>query len=193
MSKLVIIGLDPEYTRAGLAVYYDGKIVVSDCKTPPNAEKSYEQVFRDAYSQTERIKTTLITMIAQLGCYDRVSPDVYSECPPPQGNYASGLYGLDIHLHCELTKSGFHVYRLYPNFIDHVHGKRKSTKTEHVDTAMKILSHFEWCNLTGKKLNHDQADAVILLARGLASNGLLPKEVLDEYPNLNNEKERSLV
>lgn len=184
---MLIIGLDPEYSRSGIAIWRDGKVILSDCKTPSNADKSYERVLVDAWYQSQRIER----LIRQINDAEKI---VFSECPPPNGLYSAGLWGLDVMLHSSLVnREGCVLYRLYPNYLDHVHGKRSSKKSEHVQTAMEILSYFEWSTVEGKKpkkINHDIADAVIFMARGLARYGQLPKELIDKYPGLSHEKEK---
>ena len=191
MNK-IFVGLDPEFTRAGISVFYNGNIWVTDCRTESKTDKGYNQVLLDVRDQVDRICSVFSQ--AQKLC-DTAVFEVYSECAPPQGQFSSGLFALDVSLHLELIKR-FEcvIYTINPTYIGHLHGKRKYSKSEDVQLALDILGliGIEPKILTGKKLNHDQADSLLFLFRGMAKNGCLSKKVLERFPKFNEEREKRI-
>lgn len=188
----ILIGLDPEFTRSGVSIFYNGNIWVTDCRTESKTDKGYNQVLLDVRDQVNRICSVFSQ--AQKVCNTTVF-EVYSECAPPQGQFSSGLFALDVSLHLELMKRfECEIYTINPTYIGHLHGKRRYNKSEDVQLALNILGlmGIEPKILTGKKLNHDQADSLLFLFRGMSRNGVLSKEVLAEFPKFSEEREKKI-
>lgn len=185
--KEVYIGIDPSFKRTGLAFMSENKIFVDEVKRESNDDKSFEQIFRDCNEVSNEVLGKIVRL------YDPRETEFYifSECPPPQGSFSPGLYGLDITLFGSLKGLRSQVNVLYPNFIGHVHGKRKYNKSESVEVAKFILSKYNHVILS-KRLSHDESEAVIILARNLASVNLLDKDILSRYPGLKDKKEKVL-
>lgn len=161
---MVLAGCDPSFQRAGIAIWKEDSIIITEVKTDVNPEKSFPQVFEDAQDQSERI----VEVMRKYG----VSV-LMSECPPPQGSFAPGLYGLDV-LYLDKLKD-VETYILYPNYLQHVHGKRKYNKSESVELARKLLDSLGSdvkVNLLTKRFSNDQAEAVIFLCRLFVLKGM---------------------
>jgi hypothetical protein len=162
-------------------------IYIRNCKTESNSDKSFQTVWNDAVSQVERIKGVLLSISDR---YDIV----LSECPPPQGQFSPGLYSLDSLLFRELCSLSGEVRVVYPNYVGHVHGKRKYQKSESVELALKILDKLKnnvKVDMQSKRISHDESEALIFLCRLFVINNMF-KEELSEWAGFFSEKEKGL-
>lgn len=188
---MVLIGMDPSFKRTGLAIYCNNKIIVSETKLDSNPNKSFEQIYRDVKTQVERIMMEINDILICEGIINMEDVVVLSECPPPQGSFSPGLYALDVSIFTEMSREGWDVYRVYPTYIGHVHGKRNYTKSESVTIAKEILESYNY-EIRTKRLSHDESEAVIFLARNMAKHRLLKEELLQKYNGLNSRKEEEI-
>ena len=187
------------FKRSGIAIFYEktGEIVVTECRLEANSNKSFEQIYRDVRTQTDnimrKINDALISGFAVSPILLRDDQDitVFSECPPPQGNFAPGLYALDVSIFTAMAREDMTVYRLYPTYVGHVHGKRKYNKSESIEVAREILSKYKHRIIT-KRFSHDEAEAVIFLARNMAHHDVLDESLIKKYPGLGSSKEEIL-
>ena len=187
----ILVGLDPSFHRTGIAIYVNNKIIVSEVKITPNPNKSFEQIYRDVMTQKNNIMREINDILMSEKVYLMEGLEVLSECPPPQGNFAPGLYALDVSIFSAMRREGWGVYRVYPTYLGHVHGKRKYSKSESVELAKEILSFYPH-EIKSKRLSHDEAEAVIFLARNMAKHCILNTELMAKYEGLNSEKEVEL-
>ena len=184
-----LIGIDPSYKRAGIAIYDGKSIRITCCKTDSNQDKSFGQVWTDLVGQTDRI-------INILKPYIMTDSQLISEVPPPQGQDSPGLWGLDSVLFHRLSRSKLNtVYTLYPTYLQHVHGKRKYAKSESVELCKAILDKLKnKVNIVmdNQRLSHDESEAVIFLCRLFVINNIYCDE-LRPWKGLFSQKESILI
>ena len=184
---MVLVGIDPEFTRAGISIYYNGVITIDECKTPSSKFKTFEQVYSDAEFQSNQIYSRVKDLVVSL----EGPIIVFMECPPPVGNYSPALYALDTLLIHRFWSISEDIFRIYPTYRNHLFGMRKAPKSLSVAFANEALESFK-TDLRTKRLSHDEADSIIFLMRGLASQGLAPESLTKKYPGLLECKEKSL-
>ena len=184
---MVLVGCDPSYKRTGLAMYKDGVIYIRNLKVESNADKSFQRVWEDAEEQSLAIVSMMLRTVGRVD-------QMLSECPPPQGTFSPGLYALDSLL---FSKSKGYVNSLkvvYPNYVGHVHGKRKYQKSESVELALRILDKLKnnvKVDMQSKRISHDESEALIFLCRLFVINNMFKEELL-EWIGLFSEKEKVL-
>ena len=154
-------------------------------------EKSFENVYLDVIKQANDMIKTIFTMRDTIAGEDKIVVKVISEVPPPRGQFAPGLYALDVLYisHLYSLKNVESIYRLYPNYLAHVHGKRNYAKSESVTLAKRYYKI-----ITGNecpKINHDEAESFIFLSRLLVREGVAG-ELTFQYPVMEEEKELEL-
>ena len=185
---VVYVGIDPSYKRTGISIYCEGKVRITSVSLESDPNKSFEKIYLDVQNQVSQIIRAIRGKVALLG------PDldfkVLTECPPPQGSFAPGLWALDVSMIKELKGMGAEVFRVCPNYIGHFHGKRTFNKSESVEKAKVILKKFD--HSVDGRLSHDQAESFIFLCRLLSREGILDKEIGKEFPALTHEKEKEV-
>lgn len=154
------VSLDPSFTGTGVAVYHNG--VIRTRKFSVKMEgKRFVDVARATYQQTDQVIQFIRSVVDPNDSFTLIS-----ENPPPLGQFASGLYALDTFLLHEVHREYCGgVFVLNPNYLQHIHGKRKYSKSESVTLAQEFVKAF---NLTLKpdgRFSADEAEAVIFLLR----------------------------
>lgn len=181
---MALCGIDPSFRRTGLAIYSNGKIYIRNCRTEPNKDKSFQQVWYDARQQVVRIKKALKEYSDRYEC-------ILSECPPPQGMFSPGLYALDTLLISILVNMTDEVRVVYPNYIGHVHGKRNYQKSESVSLAKEMLDRLPLDVDSNSRISHDESEAVIFLMRLFVFKGMYLEE-LGEFKGLFSDKDKMI-
>lgn len=184
---MVLCGCDPSFKRAGLAIYdsEQNELVITCCKTEVSSQKSFQQIFSDVEGQTDRIVNEMLL---------RKVEQVLSECPPPQGQFAPGLYALDTVLFHRLMIRGVSIRVVYPNYLGHVHGKKGYKKSESVVLAKSILERLEKhmdVTILSKRLSNDESEALIFLCRLFVINHMFEDDLKD-IKGLFSSKEKEL-
>lgn len=178
------LGIDPSFTGTGLAIFHDG--IIYTVKSSVKMEgKRFVDVARACYVQVDQIVQHLRARIPGNEYYT-----VISENPPPLGQFASGLYALDTLLFNTLMHEMCNgVYVVNPNYLQHLHKKRKYAKSESVHLAQ------DWCKKFGieirplSRFSADEAEATLFLLRLLVRENLVSNDVI---PQLRDEKELRL-
>lgn len=185
---MLYVGIDPSFTGTGLALWNGDKTIRTFHLSAECGQKRFVDIARaadDIYMQVSRLLMTDLDGIF-----------VISENPPPQGMFASGLYGLDVYLLNSLWVSNRGVVSIdvvNPNYLQHLHQKRKYAKSESVKLALAI------CNLLGfqiipqKRLSADESEAVLFLLRLIIrENPKIVKNVTDLIRPFMDKKEVNL-
>ena len=189
--QYLYVGIDPSMKRSGISMYYKGKVLIDCVANSLSKEKSFENVYLDVIKQANDMIKTIFTMRDTIAGEDKIVVKVISEVPPPRGQFAPGLYALDVLYisHLYSLKNVESIYRLYPNYLAHVHGKRNYAKSESVTLAKRYYKI-----ITGNecpKINHDEAESFIFLSRLLVREGVAG-ELTFQYPVMEEEKELEL-
>ena len=151
-----LLALDPSFRRTGISVYSDGEITINSIGLESNPDKSFHSIWHQIDELTQSICNY---------AKDFKVEQVISEIPPPVGQYSAGLWALDSVLFHRIrllqVKS---LYVVPPNYIAHIHGTRKYTKTDSVELAKSIMEGLSGrCKITlnTKRLNHDQCESFL--------------------------------
>ena len=186
---MIYVGIDPSLKRSAVS-YYDSetnKFVITSFPKTLESKKGYEEIYSDANSISDEV-SRYISGIGKGLC-------VISEIPPPQGQYSPALYAYDSLLIHKLQEQGSvkEFYRVYPNYLGHVHKKRKYAKSESVALAFSIIDRIKTRGAkfynTSKRLNHDESESFIFLCRLLVLKGIFVDEI-SFIEGLTHEKEK---
>lgn len=186
---MIYVGIDPSLRRSAVS-YYDSeknRFVITSFPKTLETKKGYEEVYSDANKISDEV-SRYISGIGKGLC-------VISEIPPPQGQYSPGLYAYDSLLIHKLQEQGSvkEFYRVYPNYLGHVHKKRKYNKSESVILATSIIERIKKRGAkfynTSKRFNHDESESFIFLCRLLVLKGIFVEDI-SVVEGLTHEKEK---
>ena len=200
--NIVLIGIDPSLKRTGIcAIDIKSKEVYIEKVLGPVGCKSFDDVLINAQAMKEGVESFF--NLRGLGKYI----SAIMEIPPPMGQFSSGLWGLDILLasHIVVDKRVFQYIAIPPNYLAHLHGTRKYTKTESVDKSLLIIAKLieigyevyvegkcVRLNSTQRKgLCHDMSESLIMASRLMylhCENKKLNKYLEEIMPNIVNDK-----
>lgn len=187
MSR-VYVGIDPSFKRTGISIYKNNKVIIDRACTEVNADKSFEAVFHDASAQVGRVLNCIRPYVDK---EDEVL--IISECPPPNGEFSPGLWGLDVllfrTLQAAFKNNAVKIFRIYPNYLGHLHGKRKYSKTESLVMAQDMIKELNLDIFVLKgRMSHDEAESFLFLIRLLTREGLINPSI----KGFHSEKEKQL-
>lgn len=186
---MVYVGIDPSLKRSAVS-YYDpnsNKFVITSFPKTLQVKKGFEEIYSDANLISDEVSKYIYGISNEL-C-------VISEIPPPQGQYSPALYAYDSLLIHKLHEQGSvkEFYRVYPNYLGHVHKKRKYAKSESVAMAKEIIERLKTVGAkfynTSCRFNHDEAESFIFLCRLLVLKGMFVDEI-SIVEGLAHEKEK---
>lgn len=167
MDEILLVGLDPSFTNTGIAIADNEKIIL----TKANLGRKMIKSFVGTYESAKEVSNIVVNKIKQYGGNER-EIIIISEIPPPVARFSAGLFCLDSVLFETLSRylSNLNaIYTVTPNFLPHVHGRRKFLKGESTELANYIHEKFflnKELIVEGKKNNkfrNDQAEALIFL------------------------------
>lgn len=182
MSKVVLAGIDPSYSRTGISIYTGDAIVITNLsQSNKGMKKTFSNVWNSANDLSSRIVKLLLSYNVN---------GVISEVPPPQGCYSPGLWCLDSLIFAKLRNRVDTLYGLSPTYIGHVHGTRKYKKSWSVDVANEIINTLSMkVDIKTGRLNHDESESFIFLCRLLVRLNVC-KDDLSFCRGLYSDKER---
>lgn len=160
-----LIGLDPSFSNTGIAILdLSSKSILLDSYGDTIGEKTYQNLFHNVQDRCLGVSRIIKSQIGADSCL------IISETPPANGNFAAGLFALDVPLHLLLKKlpNCEGLYGLAPTYLGHLHGTRSYKKSDSVKLCRDILSVFEdhsfKVNVNGR-LSADMAEAFLFLVR----------------------------
>lgn len=177
----LVVSLDLSSRGMGAAGLYAGRLFVFELASSSPKVTSFQEVRSLMVELTQKLKMTigmsLLTTVpagvdVQWAAFSRVSkldPEkskLVFEMPPPRGQMAPLLWGLDCHLVNELMESGFAATGCSCLLCKSILGGKKATKSD----ALKLVNSdpiFNDClklNAEWKKVeSHNIAEAMIIL------------------------------
>lgn len=167
MDEILLVGLDPSFTNTGIAIANSKKIIL----TKANLDHTIIKSFVGTYESAKEVSNIVLNKIKQYRSKSREIV-IISEIPPPIARFSAGLFCLDSVLFETLSRhlsNLNNIYTVTPNFLPHVHGRRKFLKGESTELANYIYEKFfldKKLIVEGKKNNkfrNDQAEALIFL------------------------------
>lgn len=177
------MGIDPSFTGTGIAKYDGGKQIQTVKLSTELDGKRFVDIVKGSFNILSKVEKEIEGNVC-----------IISENPPPQGMFASGLYGLDTVLLGTLSQNPWvrSVDTVNPNYLQHLHQKRKYTKGESVKLAQFTCT---WLGLIivprSGRLSSDEAEAILFLIRLLVKKGCV--QVSGPLSVFRDAKEVSLI
>lgn len=201
-----ILAVDPSYNHLAFSVY-DGEdtIHLDLCSYPLGEGIGFEKVFLAVDSLWKEFSDKLRALNIDFDT-------VISEIPPPVGNFAAGLYGLDVYLLHSLWNTFSSIKELYvvpPSYLSHVHGTSKYQKSDSTRLAKYFITEVlkddfkivipdnvsEKGRRTKGTVNNDKAESYLFLLRAFSKFDVkgLSNKIVTEMSGLGYEAERLLM
>lgn len=148
-----IIGIDPSYTRTGIAILTKDGHLIFHTLSEQIGKKDFIHTYNSAYS----LATQLRDYLEQFKPYD-----VVMEYAPPVSSMSPALYCLDALYHFVLHENIKHLY--HPMTLATIIGKRDRTKADSVLKGLSIMRELQsagWQIDQKRKPCHDCLEALI--------------------------------
>lgn len=193
---MLFVGIDPSFTRTGLALYRDGVLRLTHVDKEKSTDKDYQSIFHRVDSMSDRI----LEEISSFGILTKV----ISEEPLPSASFSSGLFALDtvlFHKMIERYSSLQTLYNVHPSYLTHVHGKRGYIKTDSVILGKKLIEAYESIGIkvdqVQSRLANDTAEALIFLTRllvvsNVSYSGKFVRDAVSFTESFTSKKEKIL-
>ena len=127
-----IVGIDPSYTRTGIAVLTTDKRIIFHTLSEQIGKKDFPHTYNSAHSLAIQLKDYL----SQFEPYD-----VVMEYAPPVSSMSPALYCLDALYHFVLHDHIKHLY--HPMTLATIIGKRDRTKADSVLKGLSIIEELK--------------------------------------------------
>lgn len=156
MTQYTLVGIDPSFSRTGMALVTPGKEVLFQHFSRKIGHKSFDNI----YEVSDDITNEMIEFLEPYKPYR-----VIMESPLPNSLFSAGLYCLDTMLMYKLNQNGVVIKTYNPITLTHIHGKRGSTKKESVALADLALQEMvlQGYTIPKKSPNHDVAEAILYI------------------------------
>ena len=150
-----IVGIDPSFTRTGIAIITKDKQIVFHTLSEQIGKKDFIHTYNSAYSLANQLKEYL----------KQFEPfEVVMEYAPPVSSMSPALYCLDSLYHFVLHP--FIVQLYHPMTLTSIIGKRDRSKADSVLKGLSIIKEFQelgWVMTQKRKPCHDCLEALIYI------------------------------
>ena len=150
---ITIVGIDPSYTRTGIAILTYDKHLIFHTLSEQIGKKDFIHTYKSAYSLATQLRDYL----------DQFRPyEVVMEYAPPVSSMSPALYCLDALYHFVLHDSIKHLY--HPMTLTTIIGKKDRTKADSVLKGLSIMQELQangWNVDQKRKPCHDCLEALI--------------------------------
>ena len=155
---MVLFGLDPSYTRAGIAILDTETKEVTLTKLEGKMNKNYENNWKEALDRCKSLSNLVSTYSVEYAI---------SEMPFPGAESSCGLYLLDGMLHYTLFLSKISkVYVVHPSYLKHIHqGKYYKSDSVNLFKELKVIFMKHGYSFNKNRIVNDEAEAFIFLVR----------------------------
>lgn len=199
-----ILTQDPSFKALAFCIY-DGEdtIYIDNCHSELGQNIGFERVFTTCQSLWCEYRSKLDTYPT----FDYI----FSEIPPPVGNFAAGLYALDTlimsHLECRVSNIE-NIFIFSPSYLSTIHNTRKYNKSDSTQLAKFFMNevlqdHFKFVlpdtvTATGKTrkgvMNNDRAEAFLFMLRAFCRFNVkgLRNTIIEQMAGLGVEAEKPL-
>lgn len=148
-----MVGIDPSFTRTGIAVLTKDKQIIFHTLSEQIGKKDFEHTYQAAHSLAIQLKDYL----SQFEPFKAVM-----EYAPPVSSMSPALYSLDSLYHFVLHNNIVHLY--HPMVLATIIGKKARTKADSVLKGLSIIKELQsegWVMVQKRKPCHDCLEALI--------------------------------
>jgi hypothetical protein len=153
--RKTIVGIDPSFTRTGIAILTKDKKIIFHTLSEHIGKKDFIHTYASARSLALRLKEYL----------DQYSPyEVVMEYAPPVSSMSPALYCLDSLYHFILHDDIVQLY--HPMTLTSIIGKKNRTKADSVLKGLSIINVLTsngWVMTQKRKPCHDCLEALIYI------------------------------
>lgn len=208
---MVIYAQDPSFQAWASSIWDgDSKIYINKFSHPLGEGIGFDKILT-ASRELWDMQHSYIDSLIKDGCISEIT-HVFSEFPPPVGNFAAGLYGLDTFVISKLYdtyETVRDVYGFSPSYLQTVHSTKNYSKSDSTRLAKYFMNEvlqndFEFVipdnvSDTGRRtkgtMNNDKAESFLFLLRAFVKYDVkgLGQKISLEMSGLGIEAEKLLL